>query len=85
MTCESDLDLCRFDIEQVFVQAELEEDVYVRLPQGCGRRSGMLLVVSLNKGIYGVRQALRSFHLHLASCLLALGFTQYLAHARVFD
>ena len=35
MACELDLDLCHFDIEQAFVQSDLEENVYMRLPQGC--------------------------------------------------
>ena len=31
MACELDLDLCHFDIEQAFVQSDLE-NVYMRLP-----------------------------------------------------
>ena len=31
---ECDLDLCHFDAEQAFVQSELEEEVFLRLPQG---------------------------------------------------
>ena len=41
LACELNLDLCHFDIEQAFVRSELEEDVYMRLPQGCGALSGM--------------------------------------------
>ena len=53
MACELDLDLCHFDIEQTFVQSDLEEKVYMRLPQGCGRLSGK--VVRLNKSLYGLK------------------------------
>ena len=42
MACELDLDLCHFDIQQAFVQSNLEENVYIRLPQGCGRLSGKI-------------------------------------------
>ena len=42
MACELGLDMCHFDIEQAFVQSDLEENVYMRLPQqvavGCQRR-----------------------------------------------
>ena len=31
-----DLDLCHFDVGQAFVQSDLEEDVFLRLPKGCG-------------------------------------------------
>ena len=32
--------MCHFDAEQAFVQSELDEDLYIRLPQGCGELSG---------------------------------------------
>ncbi|CAB1098397.1 unnamed protein product [Ectocarpus sp. CCAP 1310/34] len=60
LACELNLDLCHFDIEQAFVRSELEEDVYMRLPQGCGAPSGM--IVKLGKGLYGLRQASRQWH-----------------------
>ena len=34
LACEQNLDSCHFDIEQAFVQSELDEDVFMRLPQG---------------------------------------------------
>ena len=47
IACELDLDVCHFDVEQAFVQSKLDEDVFLRLPRGCGRLSGK--VVQLNK------------------------------------
>ena len=35
IACECDLDLCHFDVDQAFVQSDLE-DVFLRLPKGCG-------------------------------------------------
>lgn len=63
LACELDLDLCHFDAEQAFVQSNLEEDVFMRLPQGCGEMSGM--IVRLNRSLYGLNQASRSWHNHL--------------------
>ena len=34
LACEQNLDLCHFDTEEAFVQSELDEDVFMRLPQG---------------------------------------------------
>ena len=82
LACELNLDLCHFDIEQAFVRSELEEDVYMRLPQGCGALSGML--VKLGKSLYGLRQASRQWHAMLKRCLVALGFEQCMADACVF-
>ena len=52
IACERHLDLCRFDVDQAFVQSDLEEDVFLRLPKGCGDLSGK--AVRLNKSLYGM-------------------------------
>ena len=46
-TNEYDLELCHFDVDQAFVRADLKEDVFMRLPEGCGELPGKL--VKLNK------------------------------------
>ena len=73
IACECDLDLCHFDVDQAFVQSDLE-DVFLRLPKGCGDLSGK--VVRLNKSLYGLKQASRTWHAHLTTCLKRLGFEQ---------
>ena len=40
MSCELDLDLRHFDVKQAFAQTHLEENVFMRLPRGCGRLRG---------------------------------------------
>ena len=82
IACELDLDVCHFGVEQAFVQSKLDGDVFMRLPRGCGRLSGN--VVRLNKSLYGLKQASRSWHAHLTTCLKTLGFQQCLADACVF-
>ena len=37
---EKGLPVFRFDVSQTFVQAPLEEEIYMRLPPGCGEFSG---------------------------------------------
>ena len=49
VACELDLDLWHFDVEQAFVQSDLEENVHMRLPQGRGRMSEK--IVRLNKSL----------------------------------
>ncbi|CAB1100038.1 unnamed protein product [Ectocarpus sp. CCAP 1310/34] len=63
LASEQNLDLCHFDIQQAFVQSELGEDILMRLPQGCGRLSG--LIVKLCKSLYGLKQASRHWRAHL--------------------
>ena len=74
IACECDLDLCHFDVNQAFVQSDLEEDVFLRLPKGCGDLSGK--VVRLNKSLHGLKQASRTWHAHLTTCRIRLGFEQ---------
>ena len=45
--CECYLDICHFDVDQAFVQSDLEENVFLRLPKGRSDLSGK--VVRLNK------------------------------------
>ena len=70
--CELQLDLCHFDVQQVFVQAEPEEVVLIRMPEGSGALFGR--VVRLNRSLYDLKQASRSWYNHLVvrleSCLL---------------
>ena len=53
IACKLDLDVCHFDVEQAFVQPRLDEDVFPRLPRGCGHLSGK--IVRLNKSLYGLK------------------------------
>ena len=43
IACECDLDLYHF-VDQAFLQSDLEEDAFLRLPKGCGDLSGSLHV-----------------------------------------
>lgn len=36
LACEQNVELRYFDIEQVFIQSECDEDVFTKLPRGCG-------------------------------------------------
>ena len=75
------LDLCHFDAEQAFVQSTLDEELYLRLPQGCGALSGK--VVKLARSLYGLKQASRTWHNHLVRAMRCLGFEHCAADACV--
>ena len=71
---EMGLDLCHLDAEQAFVQSTLDEEMYLRLPQGCEALSGN--VVKLARSLYGLKQASRTWHDHLVRAMRCLGFEQ---------
>ena len=59
----------------------LKENVFMRLPPGCGELFGK--IVGLNRSIYGLKQASRSWHNHIITHMKSLGFQQSLADACV--
>ena len=77
IACECDLDLCHFDVGQTFVHSYVEENVFLRLPK-------VGTIVRLNKHLHGLKQASRTWHAHLTTCLKRLGFEQYMTDVCVF-
>ena len=52
---------CQVDYTNAFAQAELKEEVYVEFPRLFGPKSGSDKVLHLQKSLYGLRQAPRTF------------------------
>ena len=40
---ERDWELRQLDVKQAFIQADLDYDVYMKLPDGCGDKSGEIV------------------------------------------
>ena len=66
--CKNDWELRQLDIKQAFIQAELDFNVFMKLPDGCGDKSGE--VVKLNKSVYGLKQAGRRWAMHLGDVIV---------------
>ncbi len=67
-----DLELCQLDVPQAFTQADLNEEVYMDMPEGF-RINGM--VCKLKKALYGLKQAPRQWYLLVSGFLKeTLGF-----------
>ncbi|CAN0502158.1 unnamed protein product, partial [Discosporangium mesarthrocarpum] len=72
LAASKDWELKHWDVKQAFTQADVEEDIYVRLCDGCGDLSGK--GVKLLKSLYGCRQSGRNFNLLLVQILSECGF-----------
>ena len=81
MACKLDWDLRHLDADQTFIQSELDTDIYLRLPLGCGS-SGK--VVILNKAFYGLKQSGRARYQLLSSTVVECGFEQCFVDPCVF-
>ena len=65
---EREWELRQLDVKQAFIQADLDYDVHMKLPDGCGDKSGE--IVKLNKAVHGLQQAGRQWSLRLTQVLV---------------
>jgi len=88
--------LKHLDFKSAFLQGELQESLYMELPEGWEDilaklmlKQGVTLdagkVIKLNKGIYGLKQAGRIWYQAMSKLFLAIGFTQSTADTCLFQ
>eukprot|EP00752_Nemacystus_decipiens_P011252 g10000.t1 len=66
--------LSHWDIKQAYTHAKLKEEVYLRLPDGCGEMSGR--VVKVERALYGLKQSGREWGFEAADALIENGYEQ---------
>lgn len=70
----------QLDISNAFLNGDLEEEIFMSLPEGYPDRKGISLppkvVYRLKKSIYGLKQASRKWFLKFSESLLKLGFVK---------
>ena len=68
-----DYDLQHLDVVTAFLNASVEEDIYMRVPEGVAAPPGT--VCKLVKALYGIKQAPFAWHADIAATLVStLGF-----------
>ena len=68
--------LHHLDVKSAFLNGEIEEELYVKQPEGFVVVGKEHWVLRLRKALYGLEQAPRAWYFKLHKCLLALGFTK---------
>ena len=71
--------LTQMDVTNAFLHSELEEEIYMSIPQGYTPSDGVLppnAVCRLHKSIYGLKQASRQWYKCFSSVLFKNGFIQ---------
>ena len=69
---KKDWELRQLDVKRAFIQADLDFNLFVKLPDECGDKSGK--VVKLNQSVYGLKQADRRWAMHLGDVIVRKGF-----------
>ena len=57
-----DLELQQMDVKTSFLNGELEEEVYMKQPEGFILKENENLICKLKKSIYGLKQASRRWY-----------------------
>lgn len=77
-----DLEMHSIDIKNAFIQGDLEEEVYMQQPPGCG--DGSSKVCRLRKSLYGLKQAPRVWNKKLHTFLTSYGAKQCLSDGALY-
>ena len=72
LAAQNDYEISQFDIKTAFLHGELEEEIYMDLPEGMSGSQ----VCKLNKSLYGLKQAPRCWNKKFNDFLLTFNFTQ---------
>jgi hypothetical protein len=84
LAVQHDLSLRHLDVVTAFLQADLEDEVYVRQPPGYTTTNANL-VHRLQRPLYGIKQAPRQWSLHLTNTLQRLGFKQLISDSCLYS
>jgi transposase InsO family protein len=69
-----DLELHQMDVKTAFLNGDLTEDIYMQQPPGFAAAGQEDLVCKLNRSLYGLKQAGRSWYKKIDSALVGLDF-----------
>ncbi|KAK8670028.1 hypothetical protein V6N13_104794 [Hibiscus sabdariffa] len=69
-----DYEIWQMDVKTAFLNGKLEEDVYMTQPEGFVTPENAGKVCKLQRSIYGLKQASRSWNLHFNDAIKEFGF-----------
>jgi len=76
---DNDMEIYHLDVKTAFLNAEVEEDIYMKQPYGFVKSGEEHLVCKLNKAIYGLKQASRAWNNKFNQVIQKYGFNQLIS------
>ena len=76
LVAHHDLELHQMDVETVFLNEDLEENVYMDQPRGFLVEGKEHMVCKLKKSIYGLKQASHQWYLKFNDIVVSFGFNE---------
>ncbi|KAH9704344.1 hypothetical protein KPL70_011418 [Citrus sinensis] len=71
-----DYEIWQMDVKTAFLNGHLEENIYMQQPDGFIQRGQEHMVCKLQRSIYGLKQASRSWNIRFDQAIKSLGFIQ---------
>ncbi|KAE8692022.1 hypothetical protein F3Y22_tig00110863pilonHSYRG00024 [Hibiscus syriacus] len=71
-----DLHLEHMDVKTAFLHGDLEEQIYMRQPEGFTQPGNEHLVCRLKKSLYGLKQSLRQWYKRFDSYMIKIGYNR---------
>ena len=86
ITAELDYEVLMLDVQTAFLNADVEEEVYVKMPPGYETydKSGVPFVIKLKKSLYGLRQSPKNWFGTMDNHLSNMGFRSLKSDPCVF-
>ena len=79
-----DYEIWQMDVKTAFLNGFLEQELYMMQPEGFVEPKGANKVCKLQRSIYGLVQAYRSWNKHFDSVIKAYGFIQTFGEACIY-
>jgi hypothetical protein len=74
----------QMDVKMVFLNGELEQEIYMEQPQGFVHQGGEHLVCKLHKSLYGLKQSPRAWNQNLDAFLKSIEFMKSEANLNMY-
>src|SRR6202046_1159695 len=85
MAAHYDLEIHQMDVRTAFLNGDLEQDIYMKQPEGFVASGKENLVCKLRKSLYGLKQASRAWYDKIHHAFVDMGFTVLSADTCVYQ